>query len=331
MEVKIDTSKQLEKQVPMLSRGQWVSALAAWCASLWVYGYFYLATTSHNLSYLLGAVAVQCFAAWAVFQLSVNRRAGPAKAVTAFLVISLVFIGAVVSRHFQRVRNNKVILQELETLISPPQGERDADSRISHPPAAKTIDNAGGDEGRMVRFAREQAAKGEEAMELYRSELESAGMLSLLDASRISNDEQLTDSFLVLGKAKVVMQRHKALAVKRMDASRQALATLDIGEESKTAALMAFDANRKEAIADGEAFWGLEFRVVAEYEKLLNLLDSSQGNWKIEGGQVIFADDADAIAFNRHLSAVQSIFAEQESLQAAIRDRQIKKLRAVSP
>jgi len=318
----------------MLSRGQWVSALAAWCAALWMYGYFYLATTSHNLSYLLGAVAVQCFGAWAGFQLSVGRRAGTAKAAAAFLAIALVFFGAVVSRHFQQARNNKLMIQELEAIITAPQGERDAvdaDSHISHPPAAKTIDNAGGDEGRLVRFAREQAAKGEEAMKLYRSELESAGMLSLLDASRISKDEQLTDSFLVLGKAKVVMRRHKALAVKRVDASRQALATLDIGEESQSAALMAFDANRKEAIADGEAFWGLEFRVVAEYEKLFSLLDSSQGKWKIEGGQVIFADDADAIAFNRHLSAVQSIFADQESLQAAIRDRQIKKLRAVSP
>lgn len=70
------------------------------------------------------------------------------------------------------------------------------------------------------------------------------------------------------------------------------------------------------AAADIEETWELEKQAINEFASIIDLLAATTNDWIIQGGQILFLDEADLTKFNNHILAIQEIVKKQVSIQS---------------
>jgi len=164
--------------------------------------------------------------------------------------------------------------------------------------------------GELKRFQIDSANRATAANNAYMNALKAGGWNSLFDANRIQNDTGLADSFEIVIKAKAAFERYKIQVVASVEASKEQIKSLNISDSEKKAMLSSFAIG---SIRNDEILV-LEGQAMSESGEVISLLSSNR-NWSVENGGVIFNDNALQTAVNSHFQNIGEISHKQQNIR----------------
>lgn len=164
--------------------------------------------------------------------------------------------------------------------------------------------------GELKRFQIDSANRATAANNAYMNALKASGWNSLFDANRIQNDTGLADSFETVTKAKAAFERYKIQVLNSVEASKEQIESLNISDSEKKAMLSSFASG---SIRNDEIL-ALESQSLSESGEVISLL-SSNGNWSVENGGVIFSDNALQAAVDSRLQNIGEISHKQQNIR----------------
>lgn len=296
--------------------GVWIVALAVLCLGIFGYGYFFSSNTVSDPAFLAGQYLVYALVVWGIFYAIFVRKYGAKISAVAFIAIygSLFFGGLIgVSQQKQQaVKALSSVQQEMARITNKSLDSSGLPTRVERSPA--TIPQANGEFGEMERFMKEHMDRVVTQRNDYLLEVEAIGWDSILDAQRIKNDARLSESKVMIERAKAIVDKYEKKTAGLMQDTRLRIGATTMSGSTKKKILEGFDDGFREAGAQIDKQWNLEKQVIREFENIVLLLATSKG-WIVEGGQILFYSDAELSRFNSYIQRIQQIVQQQEQIQ----------------
>jgi len=148
----------------------------------------------------------------------------------------------------------------------------------------------------------------------YLLELEAIGWNSILDAQRVKNDTTLSESKVMIARAKAIIDKYENKTADLMQGTKAHINSLNMSESTKREMLAGFDRGMGKAGKQIDEQWKLEKQVVVQFENVFLLLAASK-KWVVEGEQILFYTDDDLARFNSYIGTIQNLTQQQEQLQ----------------
>lgn len=301
---------------PSRGNGVWIVALVILCLGFLGYGSFFASGTVSDPAFLAGQYLIYALLVWVVFHAIFVRKRGPKINAVAFMAIygSLFFgalIGASQKKH-EAVKALSSMQQEMQRVISTSVDSTEFPARIERSPS--TTSQVSGDFGEMERFTKEYMDRLVAQRNDYLLELEAIGWNSILDAHRIKNDTTLSESKVLIERAKAIVDKYEKKTAVLLQDTRARISAFSMSESTKKEMLAGFDKGMEKARSQMDEQWKLEKQVVLQFENIVLLLAASKG-WIVEGEQILFASGDDLARFNSYSEKIQQITRQQEQLQ----------------
>ena len=169
--------------------------------------------------------------------------------------------------------------------------------------------------GEIERFLMETMDVATAAHNDYVRELETIGWHTILDANRLRDDNNFTESRALLKSAKGVVQRHRARASSLLQTLESRIPNFSVDPVRKAKMSLAFDESVKAWQPKADMIWELEAKTISEFEKIIDLLETRAGSWSVVDEGLVFQFGPDADKCNAHLSNIQQYAAEQERIR----------------
>ena len=62
------------------------------------------------------------------------------------------------------------------------------------------------------------------------------------------------------------------------------------------------------------AMWDFEADIVSEFESIVALLSSRKEEWVVQDGRILFSNEADLKAYDRHLASIEELTGKEEAI-----------------
>ncbi|MCS7064089.1 MAG: hypothetical protein NZM04_08645, partial [Methylacidiphilales bacterium] len=288
------------------------------CLGILAYGYiFHTKNTTSDLPQIIGYNLPFALLFWAIFYSVVGQKQGIKKSFMSFMAIYGSFIASDLISQQQKEKEASIMLAEIlksyNVLISSvTNGSREQYIDIS---AFDTIPKAKGVYGEVEHFTKTLLIKIAKFRNEYQKEVDDINIDTLLDPTRLRQDKDLRESKLLIHKAKDVVDKYRALSYKLLEDSRLDIISLKISDDQKKIMLRGYDRTLIESRKIMDVIWGLEYNIILEAEKIIDLLSKKKGAWLIKNNEIIFKHDNDMTAFNNHLIAIQIMAHKQEEIR----------------
>lgn len=301
------------------SRGDsnvWIVALVVLCVGILGYGALYSNNAVSDPAFLAGQYLVYALFVWGVFHAIFLRKRGYTINLSAFAAIFLaLFVGGLASAQKQKqeaVQAVSSIQQEMSRVAAATTDSSGLPVRIER--AANQQPAASGEFGEMERFMKEFIDRLVAQRNDYLLELEAIGWDSILDAKRIKNDAALSESRVMIERAKAIVDKYEKKTSALMQGTGAHIESLNMSEKAKKEMLAGFERGMSKSEKQIDEQWRLEKQVVRQFENIVLLLAASKA-WVVEGEQILFYTDNDLARFNSYIQEIQELAQQQEQLQ----------------
>lgn len=292
----------------------WVVALTIVCIGILGYGVFYSTNTVSNWAFLAGENLVYAVLLWGIFHAVFLRKHGSKMSATAFAVLyAALFTGGMIAASKQERQAISAVssIQEQFGSFSDAVLAPGKPTRIERTPV---VVHTAGEAGEVERFVKETIDRTVALRNDYLLELEAVGWESILDPQRLKKDTTLSESRMMIERAKVIIDKYEKKNANLIYESRTRINALNMSESSKTDMLAGFDKSVAKSALRNNELWSLEKQAALEFGKIVGLLTNRE-RWLVEGEQLIFYSDDDVARFNSHLETIQSFVQQQEQIQ----------------
>lgn len=294
----------------------WVVALIVLCLGIIGFGVFYSTNTVSDPAFLAGQYLVSALMLWGVFHAVFLRKRGAKINSIAFAAIfSALFASGLIAASQQKqqaVQALSSIQQEMARVTTATTDSSGLPTRIER--AAAETPKATGDFGEIERFMKEFIDRFVAQRNDYLLELEAIGWNSVLDAQRVKNDTTLSESKVMIDRAKTIVVKYEKKTAHLMESTRERINALNMAETTKREMLAGFDKGMGKAGEQIDEQWTLEKQVVLQVENIFLLLAASK-RWVVEDQQILFYRDEDLARFNSYVQTIQKLTQQQEQIQ----------------
>jgi hypothetical protein len=203
---------------------------------------------------------------------------------------------------------------DIESIVSQSQDSQGMPRAIK--PLATTPTAAGDDAGILRDYLTSVLNQSIALRNDYLAEITATGWDKALDPDRLRADKDLSQSLAMVAKAKAIVAKFRGRTHALMGDLRNQIMALKVDEAQKQSVLKGFDESTAKSAGSVDAQWDMEARIVDEVGGIFELLRDRQGQWQVNGREVLFRNQADLAAFNAHLAAVQEISRQEEQLRS---------------
>jgi len=237
-------------------------------------------------------------------------------------------VGSLIGSAILRVEANKAMGGMRESFVSfTDQVNTDPNAPVKPIEMQPVTATASGDMGIMEVVTKQLLNDAALMQNAYLKALDEAGWPKILDVERLKQDPTLKESRAIVAAAKEVMQEYRA----------KSLAIFDSLPERVTNAPFKSESNRRQFLKGAETGringrintvknWEFEEGIINGYAGVIEVFAQAKGKFQFDAeNNVLFESDADAEAFNRHMSQVQTIIEQQSQHMTSIRDAALKK------
>lgn len=294
----------------------WIGALVLVCAGILGYGILYSTNAVSDPAYLAGYYFVYALLVWGGFYIIFLRQRGKMIKFTAFVAIYVaLFSGGMIAafkQERQAVKALSSVQQEINRVASSVNSPDGIPARIER--FSSQSAEASGEFGEMERFMREFIDRLIAQRNDYLLELEAIGWSSILDANRIKDDAMLSESKVMIERAKAIVDKYEKKTSELLRDTKVRIGALSLPESTKKALLAGFErgVSRSESKLDEQ--WELEKQVVRQFENIILMLAASDA-WVVKREQILFYSNNDLARFNSYIYAIQDLSQQQEQLQ----------------
>jgi|SRR5215217_619773 len=187
-----------------------------------------------------------------------------------------------------------------------------------------TIDEsptATGDYGRMEGLSRSLMKSARQLQIDYQIELEPLRIAEILTPENLRADRDLVESERRTRQARAVVEKYHDRATALIVAHRKAIEDLPVDYDRRRLLLAELDRGEARVAPMRDRVWDIDAEVMAEYQSLVALLKASKGRWQVQADRVMFENDADLEAYNRHQANMDRLATEQEKLTKTLNDQ----------
>lgn len=294
----------------------WIVALGVVCLAIVGFGVFYSTNTISNPAFLAGQYLVYALFLWAVFHAVFLRKRGSRISGISFTFIFIaLFAGGLIAASRQQheaVQAVSSIQNELDRVVSASTDPSSLPARIERTPA--DVPKAKGEFREMERFVKEFIDRCVALRNDYLLELYAIGWNSILDAKRIKNDTTLSESKVMIERAKVIAEKYEKKTADLMNGTRAHINALNMSESNKREMLAGFERGMSKSGKQIDEQWKLEKQVLLQFENIIVLL-AARKNWVVQGEQILFYSEDDLARFNSYIGTIQRLVQQQEQIQ----------------
>jgi len=294
----------------------WIAALAVICFGIVGFGVFYSTNTISNPAFLVGQYLVYALLVWAVFNAVFLRKRGAKISSISFVAIFIALLagGLIAASKQQQQATQAVssIQQELGRVTSASTDSNGLPARIERTPAENP--KAKGEFGEMERFIKELIDRFVVQKNDYLLELDAIGWNSLLDTKRIKNDTTLSESKVMIERAKIIVVKYEKKTADLINGARGDINALNMSELNKREMLAGFEKGISKSSKKIDDQWKLEKQVLLQFENIIMLL-AARKNWVVQDEQILFQSKDDLAKFNSYIVTIQRLGQQQEQIQ----------------
>lgn len=294
----------------------WIAALAVICFGIVGFGVFYSTNTISNPAFLAGQYLVYALFLWAVFRaVFLSKRGAKVSGISFVAIFIALFAGGLIAASNQQQQAAQAVLsiqQELGRVASASTDSSGLPARIERTLAENP--KAKGEYGEMERFVKELIDRFVAQRNDYLLELGAIGWNSILDAKRIKNDTTLSESKVMIERAKVIADKYEKKTADLMTGTRAHINALNMSESNKREMLAGFERGMSKSGKKIDKQWKLEKQVLLQFENIILLL-AARKNWVVQGEQILFHSEDDLARFNSYIGTIQRLVQQQEQIQ----------------
>jgi len=283
-----------------------------------VYGYLDPTNTitTSKTPYLIGYCLGIGLVIWCISRIIFGKE----KAKNVWIIIAALITGSFVGYYQHRGTATQTMAEtqvwgEIQKSVSTfADGLYDAQINLQRIEAMDTTPKVKGEFGELERSAKNLLNKKASLHNDYLLEFKTIGWERVLDADRIMQDKNLTESKVLVQKAYGIVRNYKAKAYALLDDAKAEIGSLNVSKEERDDFLLDFNVDLANQRSRSDAIWDLENKAISEVENIIVLLSARQGTWAIQNGQVLFSDQADLDAFNSYIAAIKENSVKQQSI-----------------
>lgn len=149
----------------------------------------------------------------------------------------------------------------------------------------------------------------------YMQELDDVRLSELFIANRLARDRGLVESRLILEQSQRVVQKYSQQNQKLLADVPVMIRTLDLSEQQKNQMVEGALKARPTQKATLTRNWDIERQTLAEFEKMINLLDDNRRSWRAEHNEIVFDQDKLLARFQAHQQTVRRLTDERVRLE----------------
>lgn len=150
----------------------------------------------------------------------------------------------------------------------------------------------------------------------YMRELDEVRLSDLFIPNRLARDRGLVESRLILEQSQRVVQKYSQQNQRLLVDVPATIRSLDLSEQQKNQMVEGAIKARPQQRAMLARNWDLERQTLAEFEKMINLLDDNRRSWRVEHNEIVFDRDSLLNRFRAHQLAVRQLTEERARLEA---------------
>lgn len=150
----------------------------------------------------------------------------------------------------------------------------------------------------------------------YMQELDEARLSELFIPNRLARDRGLVESRLILEQSQRVVRKYSQQNQRLLTDVPVTIRSLDLSEQQKDQMVEGAIKARPQQRATLARNWDLERRTLAEFEKMIDLLDDNRRSWRVEQNEIVFDRDSLLNRFRAHQLAVRQLTEERARLEA---------------
>jgi hypothetical protein len=308
----------MQRERRRAARGEdriWVVALVILCLGILGFGVFYSTNTISDPAYLAGEYMIYAVPLWGVFYAVFLQKRGITISGIAFIfILGALLAGGLIaaSPGKQQIREALSSIQrEISRAMGASVDSRVLPEQVEENPA--TIPEARGVFDNLEPLMKEFIDKIDSQQRDYLLELEAIGWKSVLDVQRIEHDPTLSESKIIVKRAKAIAEKYEQETADLLWNTRASIDSLNMPESSKEEMLAGFDRGMGKAGQQISEQWKLEKQAILEVEKIFVLLAASK-SWVIEDGSIVFHND-ELARYNAYIENIQHIAQQQQQIQ----------------
>jgi hypothetical protein len=310
-----------DKSVALSSSGRksrgWLLVLLFLCPGILACSFFYSKDSSSNLSFLIGYNLPIGLLIWGVFHAALGRKHGWKNAGLSFLAIYGSLIAGSFIGYSQQKRDAiqafTEIQREFSTFADSATDSKGAPQRIDH--RADITPTTKGEFGEIERFMKTFMNQMASQHNEYLLELNAIGWEKILDPERLKEDRTLTESKVMTQKAKEIVNKYREKTYALIDNVPKDIASLNLSENTRREMLSGFNKGMEKSKRQIDEMWGLEGRIISEFENIFALLSAKKRAWVVSNGQILFNNNNDLNRFNSHSASIENMAQQQEAIR----------------
>lgn len=149
----------------------------------------------------------------------------------------------------------------------------------------------------------------------YMKELDDVRLSELFIANRLARDRGLVESRLILEQSQRIVQKYSQQNQKLLADVPLMIRGLDLSEQQKNQMIEGALKARPTQKATLARNWDIERQTLAEFEKMINLLDDNRRSWRAEHNEIVFDQDRLLARFQAHQQTVRRLTEERTRLE----------------
>lgn len=308
----------LDHSAPSSDRStSWMWALAAICLGIVAYGLLYSSNTESDPAFLFGYNLPIAAFVWALFAAAALKKKSKGERFFAFAAIFLSLIaGGILSaaKHKQgAVEALTSIQQEMGRIANTSVDAAGVPMQIDR--ISSTAPKASGEFGELERFMKEYFDSLVVLRNEYLLELNAIGWPSLLDSRRLAKDTTLSESKVMLERAKLIAAKYEKKNHDFLEGMKTRIKDTNVSDSTKQEMLAGFERGMKQGGRQKlDEMWKLEKQAIAQFDHIFLLL-SARKNWVVQGDQILFNKEEDLTRYNSYLAAINQLVERQRQLE----------------
>lgn len=149
----------------------------------------------------------------------------------------------------------------------------------------------------------------------YMKELDDVRLSELFIANRLARDRGLVESRLILEQSQRIVQKYSQQNQRLLADVPLMIRSLDLSEQQKNQMVEGALKARPAQKATLARNWDIERQTLAEFEKMINLLDDNRRSWRAEHNEIVFDQDKLLARFQAHQQTVRQLTEERVRLE----------------
>lgn len=299
------------------SSNKWLVILILISLSILAYGCFYSKASSNSPAYLFGYNLPVTLIVFGLFYPWLRKNVSSKKQLIFLFSIFISFIASdLISYSRQKTEAGKAVAEikkGMDTLTESAIDKNGVPQRIEKP--LDTTPVAKGELGQIEEFSKTFMNKMVSQRNNYFLEIDAIGWNTILDADRIAKDKNLSESRLIVKRAKSIIDKYSLQTAELFESGRKSIESMKVSASTKKDTSDGFERGLAKSIPLTKTLWELELKSVKEIESIISLLASRKNKWEIQDGKVVFANTNDLNEFNRHLTTIQELVKQEETIQ----------------